>query len=975
MNLENYNESVIILRLELINFMCHDHILINFEKQFTCIGGRNGSGKSAIMISLGILFGQRSSNLERGNSFRNLIKTGEQYFIIKCVLNNTKKFEYDFFGDFIYIEKRVTIKNSTFSIYNKSKAVWSHKMEDLEDILDAFNIRLENPLNYLTQEQSKKFLSSADPELLYKLFLKGTEIADIKLINEKYESNIMTLKETIENIEGNVKSIEENLEKETKRITLISNIDNLRNIIKNDENELRWTCIYKSKNQAKVIEDKILNLEKDYSTEQTTYTNYMQLLEDLKVQKDSVIEQTQTMRNDNKFKMSQIEEKISITNKKIRNMENDLKFLKESFNIKKDLLKRLEKINTVEDERERFRNKKIKIENDLGIAKTQQEEINKIYEREKKNKEEQDKQIEEYKKKVYMLQKQIDYCNKQSENDCIHPEMKNILKLINATSFKEKVVGPFCDFIKLKEQKWWKVASIVLQKYLTSFVCFNREDRDKLSEIFKRFNVNFSILVPSSKSGDLIKYVKNPNYKVLLDVIDCKNNIIMNQLIVMANIEEKALIENRTEAYKVIRTDPKNIDCIYTINGDIIKKTNGSISDFAPRKSEKYYFEKPRDKLKNVQSELDLLMKNKPNMKIPSEYEKAKTNLERILHKIDKSERELAETIRHLENAEELFLDKNEVMNNEDLADSYRSLENQINSLNKKIEMLKKNIKDQENDKEDILNTKYPSSLDLENQIQKNKIKMNISKDNLQKIMQKRSELNYEYKEKMNEFEICRSELKKQIPEIENPRPTQEINEEISRLKIEIEETKKIGNKDETQEKINDYLEKKRYYENIIKINKEKIEDVYAAYLQRINKREEIKDFIAKNATQRFEELTLKRGYKGKLKFDHSNEKLFLEMEVHNFGIAGTKETLSGGERSFAAMSLLFSLWPYISCPIRILDEFDVFMDDLNRKYIIQRFIEYFAKSNTQVILITPLNTKDLVNDNVDIRILNPPRE
>ena len=167
----------------------------------------------------------------------------------------------------------------------------------------------------------------------------------------------------------------------------------------------------------------------------------------------------------------------------------------------------------------------------------------------------------------------------------------------------------------------------------------------------------------------------------------------------------------------------------------------------------------------------------------------------------------------------------------------------------------------------------------------------------------------------------------------------------------------------------------KQMNENILNLNKHKINDVCESFMQRITKREEIKEFIGHNASKRFEELTLQRGYKGELIFDHENEELHIKLEVHNFGIAGSKETLSGGERSFAAMSLLFSLWPYISCPVIILDEFDVFMDDLNRKYIINKFVEYFRKSQNQVILITPLNTKDLEDKNVDILILNPPRD
>lgn len=975
MDLENYHESTVILKLELINFMCHDHIVIDFKKPFTCIGGRNGSGKSAIMISLGILFGQRSSNLERGNSFRNLIKTGQQFCVIKCVLNNTKKYCYDFFGDFIILEKRLTHKSSSFSITNKQKRLHSNKMEDLEYILDFFNIKLENPLNFLTQEQSKKFLNTADSSNLYKLFLKGTEIADIRLINEKYEKNIQELKNKIDNIEFVVKEINQQLEKEYKRMEILENVNNLTDTIKKDENELRWADVYAIKNQMNILEKEFSDIQSNIDMEQNVHTQFMEEVEDLKSQKDSIFELTQTMKSENKAKQQAIEEAILSTNKKIRNMENEFKDLKESFNIKKDLISRLEKSNTLVDERESLRVKKADIEDKILSERIQQENCLQILNKEKNIKEEQDRVFDEYKKKVYALQKQIEFCKKNVENDLIHPEIKQILQTIKNTKFTEEVIGPIGDYIKLKDQKWWKVASLVLQKFVTSFICFNREDREKLSHIFKTFNVQFSILIPSSKSCNLIKYEKNPNFKVLLDVIECENNIVMNQLIIMANIEEKALIEDRNEAYRVIRKDPKNIDCIYTLNGDIIKKIGGSISDFAPRKIEKYFFEKQRDKHENYQAELNRLMKNKPSVKPSIEYEKISKDYEVSLQTINKYERNLAEIIRQIENAEDLFKAQNEVMNNEEIAESYRFLENQMNLLNNKIAKMKEKLKVLENDKNNITNTQYPSTSEIELKMQKFKVKINIANDSLQKFIQKKRLLNVKLAEKNCEFEIARANLLKEIDEILDPRPKDEIYDEISRIKIEIEETKKIGNKEETQEKINSILEKKQMNENILNLNKHKINDVCESFMQRITKREEIKEFIGHNASKRFEELTLQRGYKGELIFDHENEKLHIKLEVHNFGIAGSKETLSGGERSFAAMSLLFSLWPYISCPVIILDEFDVFMDDLNRKYIINKFVEYFRKSQNQVILITPLNTKDLEDKNVDILILNPPRD
>ena len=52
--------------------------------------------------------------------------------------------------------------------------------------------------------------------------------------------------------------------------------------------------------------------------------------------------------------------------------------------------------------------------------------------------------------------------------------------------------------------------------------------------------------------------------------------------------------------------------------------------------------------------------------------------------------------------------------------------------------------------------------------------------------------------------------------------------------------------------------------------------------------------------------------------------------EAMESGIRDIK-TLSGGEKSFCTVSLVLSLWEDMYPPFRILDEFDVFMDSINR--------------------------------------------
>lgn len=66
-------------------------------------------------------------------------------------------------------------------------------------------------------------------------------------------------------------------------------------------------------------------------------------------------------------------------------------------------------------------------------------------------------------------------------------------------------------------------------------------------------------------------------------------------------------------------------------------------------------------------------------------------------------------------------------------------------------------------------------------------------------------------------------------------------------------------------------------------------------------------------------------------------------------------KTLSGGEKSFSTICLLLSIWDAMGSPIRCLDEFDVFMDSVNRATSMSMMIGAARRAvGRQFILITP---------------------
>lgn len=158
--------------IELFDFMCHRHLLINLCPNINFVIGNNGSGKSAILTALTVCLGGRASVTQRGSSLESLIREGAQSAKVRIRMNNDgeKAFQPEVYGDQITIERvfRRDGQNG-YSIISASKKTISNRKDTINAICDHFGLQVDNPLAVLTQETAKKFLANARPKDLYEV--------------------------------------------------------------------------------------------------------------------------------------------------------------------------------------------------------------------------------------------------------------------------------------------------------------------------------------------------------------------------------------------------------------------------------------------------------------------------------------------------------------------------------------------------------------------------------------------------------------------------------------------------------------------------------------------------------------------------------------------------------------------------------------------------------------------------------------
>ncbi|KAI9106206.1 P-loop containing nucleoside triphosphate hydrolase protein, partial [Phlyctochytrium arcticum] len=151
--------------------------------------------------------------------------------------------------------------------------------------------------------------------------------------------------------------------------------------------------------------------------------------------------------------------------------------------------------------------------------------------------------------------------------------------------------------------------------------------------------------------------------------------------------------------------------------------------------------------------------------------------------------------------------------------------------------------------------------------------------------------------------------------------------------------------------------------------------------------------YISSRAKLLFSEFMRKRGYRGRLELNHTDRLLNLRVVKENNSARDDASqappakdaekdprSLSGGEKSYATVCLLLSLWESMGSPFRALDEFDVFMDAVNRKVSMETMIENARQKDRpcQYIFITPQtmgNVPGLGSPDVRVhRLLDPER-
>ncbi|KAJ7432761.1 P-loop containing nucleoside triphosphate hydrolase protein [Mycena galericulata] len=1000
----------IIETIEMHQFMCHKFLTFSFGPQINFIIGHNGSGKSAVLSAITVALGGKANSTGRGNGLKSFIREGQAAAEVTIVLKNQGEEAYKpkEYGKSIMITRRFTKEgSSSWKIKSKDGKVVSTKKDELAAICDHMNIQVDNPMNVLTQDAARQFLSASTPPDKYKFFLRGTQLSQL---SEEYDTCFANItatakvllqkKDAIPDLKTAFREASTRFEEASKAREQKKKVDELKK-------ELAWAHINE---KEKELEAKIADVAKMSRRLPRIQTN----LEDAQVALAAADETVVTLEHEHNAlgeigglqeKKNNVLAEIREKKKKIAELHEQLKGINSNLKSTKKQIEdytttiqketeRLEKAS--ESQREETQQKM----EGARAAVTAAEDAFKAILAQKASAEAELARLKEAGTAAEStrneLRNSITACDNNIQN-CLKADkdryaaygnnIQRVVQEINKTDWHgQKPLGPFGIHVKVRDNKWAELLRFMLAGLLSSFAVTDARDIRTLKKILADNNnpkTSVHFFTP-----DLFDYSHGePPADILtvLRVLEVSDPHVLRIMINKGSIESRILALKRVDAQRILAN--MRSGSAWTLDGfNVTRYPEGGESSIPIHPRQMH----PMLLVGSATDELERWREKKAGHE--GELQGANAALNAAQGKWNEARKGLEILNRQAKRADDAIHEARLVV---------RQLQSEINDeMPAQLSAIQEALKESEAEK-DILTDQFTEISrqkavfdgeqkelvakrdklqgeinDFTNIQEAAREKIDTAVTNRTKLL---SDVNH-WKKKLAEEEAkvegaekVAADVQKEFTEwsakaeeycarVKTNRSSEELKRTLESTQAALQEREKRhgASVEEMTVEVNKAKERLHKAEKdlnqMTKLNKA----LKASLIVRLSRWQEFRRHIALRCKLVFGYHLSQRGYYGKVLFDH--EKGTLQLKVQTDDQATTQgardkdpRSLSGGEKSFSTICLLLSLWESIGCPLRCLDEFDVFMDAVNRRISMKMMIDTANSSDKkQYVLITP---------------------
>uniref|UniRef100_A0A6Q2XCG7 Structural maintenance of chromosomes protein 6 n=1 Tax=Esox lucius TaxID=8010 RepID=A0A6Q2XCG7_ESOLU len=999
-------EVGIVESISLKNFMCHSMLgPFTFGPNVNFVVGNNGSGKSAVLTALMVGLGGKATTTNRGSSLKGFVKEGESSADVSITLRNRGKDAYkpELFGQAIIVDLKINREGlRTYKLKSQAGQLVSGKKEELSAILDHFNIQVDNPVSMLTQEMSKHFLHSKGEGDKYKFFMKATQLEQmkedysyIKLTKGLTENNVIKHEECLEQLKKKY------LEKE-ERFKSLSSLDEMHSKLEELKNQMAWALVSEMEKEVKPIKEKLQSEERatvkyDDKVEEWTakvveaerkYKAIREQLEALTLRVQLLQPECATLKNEAQSR----NKAFNTAQVRVQGLIPCGPFIYGAFHLPFQLLFwNLCSINQTSGAESQVRAEQMeRLQRDLdalnfkddtlgqqieqfqsAVAQAK-DELEKI----RREKKDQEGSMNAIKRKIENMEgSRSDRLRRFGEN--MPALLADIEDAHRKGQFRKKPVGPLGYCIRLNDHEQAQAVECCLGALMVAFTCDNHDDEKQLQRLMRdRFQPGKRPQIITSPFFNRVhdtsqRAVYHSNYPSVLQSLEIEDPVVANCLIDQRGIECILLIKDKTECRRVMngRQPPRNCRMAFTKEGDQCYTDRYYSSD-----QRRYHYLS-----KDVEDEIRYCVSVVPH---PLKEKLPTCPLYPISYCQHDDIMKLQQEISELQNVEE--------PQSEDL----NPLEEELEEINCKISAARVDCEEAQGKMAQL----KASWEEAEQRYRQHKesistlaeeadpIKEELSKTDQEVEKSKHHKKHYEEKRKthINTIKAIKAclQLKEQelttsvakateiCPERSDVRrAARSLDSEITRLKQKI--STQQDQQGDREEIIRQYQEALQNYNNInqqvkglkrfIVLLSKIMDDRHQAYT-------ELRRLLSLRCKMYFDSMLSQRGYMGKMIFDTNT--LLMYPCLGDKAALSDMRSLSGGERSFSTVCFVLSLWAIAEAPFRALDEFDVYMDMVNRRISMDMMLKIAASQRyRQFIFLTPQSMSSLPVNNL-IRIL-----
>lgn len=882
-----------------------------------------------------------------------------------------------------------------FRLKSETGSIVSKKRDDVDRIVEFYALQVDNPLTVLSQDNARQFLNASTKSQKYKFFVDGVQLQQLNNDYQTIQESLDQMQAKVPDQEERVKHATEVLQDLLRKKEALKGNEKLRKRKAVLTNHLAWIQVCDEEKELRErervlaeAEPRIAEAERAFELASQKYSATQEKISRL----EEAVNEAQTELKEAQARADEESMASKGTKAALQEIQTEERDAHSNFQAAKNSLadhkrKILAEQTRLEQTNGEAHSRKL---GELDDAKKKVADITQALDEARNSEGDLPKNLEAAKKKVAGVNAEIQ--RKRGEIHAVQEEIKHlegsqpspydgyegtIRQLVGAIEreqgFQSKPIGPLGKYIQLLKPEWSDVLEALFQRDLNAFLVTNKADMRLLQNLMHQTNVrNSPILLGSNRALNLQGKEPDDSFDTVLRALKFENNHVRDQLVISAGIEQIVLIAERKKAEDVVFNGgkPRNVNSVLCFRGGrgsqglrLTSSSNGiSTAPISGNRTQR-----PRMK---GDSGSRVAMKKEQLHRLETEYRAIESqhrllqqDVQRCSAEIEKHKKAIKALETNLRHAH-VNLDTVEAE-----LDQFDGADGRLQGLMEQLPELEESVEHNTRQLASLRVAKATRIKEADEAIAKSraaKLQVKDAQARVEKVAEKlkglRGSARIELMAK-NEAEVditkCQKDKEKAAGKVERHRQyVAEITEQAtqigSRMEIPENETQdslerqvkevmaqiaaQSARAGMTEEELNPRLEQatEEHNEAVSTLRSiKKVNDYFKKTLAlRLDRWRKFQRLISAQSRCNFVYLLSERGFRGKLIIDHRQRLLDLQIEPDNTQKKGgerSTKTLSGGEKSFSSICLLLSIWEAMSSPLRCLDEFDVFMDNVNR--------------------------------------------